>query len=81
MPTQKQLEERLREIYRQIEVDNPFETFEPYSENYRGFEELAELYEARLRRLWVEHILRGNDEDLKRCLMAAIAEAIGKDLS
>src|SRR6516165_4698630 len=65
----------------QSQADNPFEIFEPHpsEENYSGFEELADLYESRLRRLCVEQILNGDDEELKHAFFKMLEGQIRRD--
>jgi len=81
MITEKQLNQRMKEIWDKVEANNPFETFEPHpsEENYSGFEELADLYEARLRRLCVEQILNGDDEELKHAFFKMLEGQIRRD--
>jgi hypothetical protein len=79
--TEEELGQLMREIYKKIEAENPFETFEPHpgEENYSGFERLMELYDARLERLTVEQLLKGSNEEAKNAFMKMIADQAGRE--
>ena len=78
MRTKEQLEQRLSEIIAEIEVNNPYDTFEP-NEFEEGKFDIQELYESRPQRLVVQKVLDGDDKELAKFLMDEIGDELRRN--
>jgi hypothetical protein len=76
--TNAQLDEQFRKIMDEIEAANPYETFEPHPEE-EDTGDIVELYEARLRKLFVEKVVNGQDQELSRYLLNIVGDEIKRD--
>jgi hypothetical protein len=71
------LDEQLRKIMQEVEAENPYEVFEPHLSE-EGLHDILELYDSRLRKLFVEKVLHGDDPKLSRYFLGIIEDELGR---